>query len=103
MGEHAVGKLPAELEQARPFRSFGQQRARADRVPALDKNRRKPVELGPQRFLAACGKIDVSAERYGNAELGRAQVLRNIEIPRQYPAECAILPKFSICRDRSWV
>jgi hypothetical protein len=47
MGEHAIDKLPTELEQARPFRSFGQRRARTDRLPALDKNRRKSVELGP--------------------------------------------------------
>jgi hypothetical protein len=47
VGEHAVDKLPAELKKAWPFRGFGQQRARADRLPELDKNRRKTVELGP--------------------------------------------------------
>jgi hypothetical protein len=80
VGEHAVGELAAELERARPFRRFRQRRARADRLPAREKNRREAVELGPERILAACRRIELSGECRGDAKLGRAPVLRNVEV-----------------------
>src|SRR6266571_2251365 len=57
VGEHAVGELAGELQQARPVRRRRQRRARADRLPARDKDRREAVEFGPQRVLAARRRI----------------------------------------------
>ena len=71
MGEHAVGKLAAQLQEARPVRRRQQRRARSDRLPAREKNRREAVEFDPKRVLAACRKIELRGDRRGNAELGR--------------------------------
>jgi hypothetical protein len=90
--EHAVGELAAKLEQAGSFRRFRQPGTRPDRLPAREKNRREPVELAPQRFLGGSGGIDIGGKRRRNAELGRAAILRNFEIPRQRAPDCGILP-----------
>ena len=61
VGEHAVGKLPTQLQQARPLRSWQQGRACTDRLPARDKDRHEPVELDPQRFFGTCPGIATDA------------------------------------------
>ena len=82
VGEHAVGKFAAQLQQARPVRRLWQRRARPDRLPARDKYRREAIELGPKGTLATCRKIKLRGDGRGNAELGWAPVLRNIQVPR---------------------
>ena len=88
VGEHAVGKLPTQLQQARPLRSWQQGRACTDRLPARDKDRHEPVELDPQRFFGTCPGIELCRDRRGNAELRRTPVLRDIQVPRQRTADC---------------
>ena len=92
VGEHAVGKLTAKLEQARPFRWSRQRRACADRPPTREENRSKPVELGPKHFLAAFAGVKLSGEGRGDTKLGGAPVLRNVEIPRQRGPDGWIVP-----------
>src|SRR6516164_70241 len=82
VGEHTVGKFAAQLQQARPVRRLWQRRARPDRLPARDKYRREAIELGPKGTLATCRKIKLRGDGRGNAELGWAPVLRNIQVPR---------------------
>src|SRR5262249_17346526 len=92
VGEHAVGKFAAQLQQARSLRRLRQWRAHPDRLPTREKNWREAVEFDPQRVLAACRKIKQCGDGRGNAELGRAPVLRNVQIPRQRTANRWILP-----------
>src|SRR5207245_10761569 len=81
VGEHTVGKFAAQLQQARPVRRLRQRRARPDRLPARDKYRREAIELGPKRALATCRRIKLRGYRRGDAELGWAPVLRNVQVP----------------------
>src|SRR5215467_11907115 len=78
VGEHAVGKFAAQLQQARSLRRPRQWRARLDRLPARDEYRCEAVKLDPQRVLAACCRIKQRGDRRGDAELGWAPVLRNV-------------------------
>src|SRR5262249_55050099 len=82
VGEHAVGKFAAQLQQARSLRRRRTRRARPDRLPARDKYRREAVKLDPQRVLAACRRIKPRGDRCSDAELGWTSVLRNVQVPR---------------------
>src|SRR5262249_58030232 len=57
VGEHAVGKFAAQLQQARTVCRLRQWRARPGRLPARDEYRREAVKLDPQRVLAACRRL----------------------------------------------
>src|SRR5262249_44894865 len=92
VGEHAVCELAAQLQQARPIRRRRQTRARPDPLPTRKKNRREGVELGPERVFAACRKVELRSDRRGNAKLGRAPVLRDIQVPRQRTMDRRIAP-----------
>src|SRR6266540_1109245 len=92
VGEHAVGKFVAQLQQARPVCRLRQWRPRSDRLPAREKNWREAVEFDPERALAACRKIKLRGDGRGNAELRRASVLRNVQIPRQRTPNRWIVP-----------
>jgi hypothetical protein len=87
---------PSQLQQTRPLRRLRQRRARPDRLPAREKNGRETVELNPERVLAACRRIELRGDSRGNAELGRAPVLRNVQIPRQRTADRWIVPNGQI-------
>src|SRR5262249_16706169 len=82
VGEHAVGKFAAQLQQARTVCRFRQWRARPGRLPARDEYRPEAVKLDPQRVLAACRRLKLRGDRCGDAELGWASVLRNVQVPR---------------------
>src|SRR5262249_19432497 len=82
VGEHAVGKFAAQLQQARSLRRLRQRRARPDRLPARDECRREAIKLSPKGALATCRKIELRGDRRGNAEFGWASVLRNVQVPR---------------------
>ena len=82
MAQHAVGELPAQLQQARPIRRHGQWRANPNGLPARQEDRREPVELGPERTLARGRGIDLSGDGRGNAEFARPAVFRDVQIPR---------------------
>src|SRR6516162_10654415 len=82
VGEHAVGKFAAQLQQARSLRRLRQRRARPDRLPARDECRREAIKLSPKDTLATCRKIKLRGDRRGDAELGWAPVLRNVQVPR---------------------
>jgi hypothetical protein len=82
MGEHAVGKFAAQLQQARPVCRLRQWRPRPDRLPTREKYRREAVELSPQRVLAAYERIEPGGDRGGDAELGWTPVLRDVQVPR---------------------
>src|SRR6516225_4115054 len=82
VGEHAVGKFAAQLQQARTVCRLRQWLARPDRLPARDEYRREALELDPQRVLAACRRIKPRGDRCGDAELGWTSVLRNVQVPR---------------------
>src|SRR5499427_10560725 len=92
VGEHTVGKFAAQLQQARTVRRLRQWRARPDRLPARDEYRREALELDPQRVLAACRRIKLRGDRCGDAELGWASVLRNVQVPCERPADRRIVP-----------
>jgi hypothetical protein len=96
MGEHAVGKFAAQLQQARPVRRLWQRRARPDRLPARDKYRREAIELGPKGTLATCRNIKLRGDGRGNAELGWAPVLGNVQVPRERTADCWIVPNLQL-------
>src|SRR5262249_3961109 len=82
VGEHTVGKFAAQLQQARTVRRSRPGRAGPDRLPARDEYRREAVKLDPQHDLAACRRIKQRGDRCGDAELGWAPVLRNVQVPR---------------------
>src|SRR5262245_33571288 len=82
VGEHAVGKFTAQLQQARSLRHLRQRRARPDRLPARDECRREAIKLSPKGALATCRKIKLRGDRRGNAEFGWAPILRNVQVPR---------------------
>src|SRR6516162_2715465 len=92
VGEHAVGKFAAQLQQARSLRRPRQWRARPDRLPARDEYRREAVKLDPQRVLAACCRIKLHGDRRGDAELGWAPVLGNVQVPCERAANRWIVP-----------
>src|SRR5262249_39151994 len=87
VGKHAVGQLATQVQQARSLRSVRQQRARPDRLPASKKYRGQTVELGPERVLAGCYRIDLCSKRCGNTNFGRPSVLRPVKVPRQAIAD----------------
>src|SRR5262245_19208394 len=82
VGEHAVGKFAAQLQQARSLRRLRQWLARPDRLPARDECRREAIKLSPKGALATCRKIKLRGDRRGNAEFGWAPILRNVQVPR---------------------
>jgi hypothetical protein len=92
VGEHAVGKLAAELQQARPVGGRRQRSACPDVLPTRQKDRHQAIELGPQGFLAAACGIELGSERRGDAELGRPAVLRHVEVPRQRAGDRGVVP-----------
>src|SRR6516162_10939449 len=71
VGEHPIGKLAAQFEQARPVHRRRQWRARPDCSPPCEKYRRQAVELGPERLLLGSGRIELDWEGCGNAKFGR--------------------------------
>src|SRR5262249_20681552 len=87
VGEHAVGKFAAQLQEARTVCRLRQWRARPDRLPARDEYRREAGKLDPQRVLAACRRVKLRGDRCGDAELCWASVLRNVQVPRQRPSD----------------
>src|SRR5262245_44203769 len=92
VGKHPIGKLAAQLEQARPVCCWRQWRARSDCLPPCEKYRRQAVELGPERLFPGSGRIGLDWEGRGNAKLGRPSVLRHGQIPRQAVADRRIVP-----------
>src|SRR5262249_46128435 len=94
--EHAVSKFAAQLQQARPVRDLGQRRARSDRLPAREKNWRETVQLDPERVLTAGKRIELRGDSRGNAEFGRAPILRNVQVPRQRTADRGIVPNCQV-------
>src|SRR5262249_26994191 len=93
VGEHPIGKLAAQLEQAWPVHCRRQWRARPDCPPPCEKYRRQAVELGPERLLLlGSGRIELDWEGCGNAKFGRPSVLRHGQIPRQAVADRRIVP-----------
>src|SRR5262249_56857700 len=92
VGEHAVGELTAQLKRAGPRRWVRQRRVSSDRFPRREKNRSEAIELSPKRILAACRRIELRGDRCGNAELGWAPVLGNVQVPRQRAADRWIVP-----------
>src|SRR6266568_2990652 len=96
MGEHTVGKFAAQLQQARSVRRPRQRPACPDRLPAREKYRREAVKLDPKGVLAARPWIELRGDGRGNAELGWAPVLRNVQVPRQRTADCWIVPNLQL-------
>src|SRR5262249_22644293 len=92
VGEHAVGKFAAQLQQARSLRRPRQWRARPDRLPAHNEYRCEAIELGPKGALATCRKIKLRGDRCGDAELGWASVLGNVQVPCERAADRRIVP-----------
>src|SRR5262245_44062855 len=92
VGKHAVCKLAAQLQQAWSMRRLRQPGACPNCLPACEKNRREAVKLDPKGILAARPRIDLRGDRSSNLKLGRAPVLRNVEVPRQRPAKRWIVP-----------
>ena len=92
MGEHAVGKLAHKLEQARPVRRGRQRRTRADRRPAIEKDRRERLKLGPQNVLATLRKIEAGRDGRRDAELGGTAIVRDLQVPRQRGTDGRIVP-----------
>jgi hypothetical protein len=88
VGEHPMGKLAAQLKQARPVRRCRQWRACSDRLPSCEKYRRQAVELGPERLLLLrSGRIELDWEGCGNTKFGWPSVARHGQIPRQAIAD----------------
>src|SRR5215831_1582090 len=87
VGEHTVGKFAAQLQQARSVRRLRQRRARPDCLPTRDKCRHEAIKLGPKRALATCCRIKLRGDRRGNAELGWASVLGNVQVPCERAAD----------------
>src|SRR5215813_14176847 len=92
VGEHTVGKFAAQLQQARTVCRLRQWPARPDRLPARDEYRREAVKLDPQRVLTACRRIKLRGDRCGDAELGWAPVLRNVQVPCERASDRWIVP-----------
>ena len=92
MRKHAVGKLAAELQQARAVSRFRQRCPRPDRLPTREETRGQPVELGPQSVFAHCREIEIRGDGGCDAELSRTPVLRNVEIPGERIADRRIVP-----------
>jgi hypothetical protein len=81
MREHSVGKLAAQFQQAWPIGRLRQRRACPNCLPARDERWHEAIELGPKRVLVACARIELRGDRRGDAELGRAPVLGNVQVP----------------------
>src|SRR6516165_9194121 len=92
VGEHTVGKFAAQLQQARTVCRLRQWRARPDRLPARHEYRCEAIELGPKGALATCRKIKLGGDRCGDAELGWASVLGNVQVPCERAADRRIVP-----------
>src|SRR5262249_21494778 len=82
VGEHAVGKFAAQLQQARTVCRLRQWRASPDCLPARDEYRREAGKLEPPPVPPGCRRIKLRGDRCGDAELGWAPVLRNVPVPR---------------------
>src|SRR5262249_36937427 len=92
VGEHAVGKFAAQLQQARSLRRPRHGPARPARLPARRGYRCEAVKLDPQRGLAACCRIKLHGDRRGDAELGWAPVLGNVQVPCERASDRWIVP-----------
>src|SRR5262249_2232110 len=92
VGEHAVGKFAAQLQQAQTICRLRQRRARPDCMQARHECRREAIKLGPKRALATCCRIKLRGDRRGDAELGWASVLGNVQVPCERPADRRIVP-----------
>jgi hypothetical protein len=80
--KHAVRELPDQLQEARPFRGGGKRFAPAYPPPSVEEARRQPFQLGPQRLLVGRRRVKVAGNGRGDAELRRAMVLSDVQVPR---------------------
>src|SRR6516165_1884545 len=92
VGEHPIGKLAAQLEQAWPVHCRRQWRVRPDCLPPCEKYRRQAVKLGPERLLLGSGRIELGWEGCGNTKFRWPSVLCHGQIPRQAVADRRIIP-----------
>src|SRR5262249_54524021 len=96
VGEHAISKFAAYFQQARSICRCRQRGACSDRLPAFHKYRSQSIELGPERVLSGCYRVDLRGKRRSNAEFGRPSVFRNLQVPRQAVADRRIVPDFQM-------